>query len=143
MTFQTSRTIAAPPSRVFAAFEEQARLAVWWGPAGFTNTFHTYGFEPGAKWSFLMHGPDGKKFPNEVVVSEIEPPERIVLHHVSKPRYVLTVTLQPTADGGTRVGWNQQFEDPNIESRIEKIILPANEQVLDRLSAEVLREQAG
>jgi uncharacterized protein YndB with AHSA1/START domain len=90
-----------------------------------------------------MHGPDGKKFPNEVVVSEIEPPERIVLHHVSKPRYVLTVTLEPTADGGTRVGWNQQFEDPNIESRIEKIILPANEQVLDRLSAEVLREQAG
>jgi uncharacterized protein YndB with AHSA1/START domain len=33
MTFRASRKIAAPPSRVFAAFEDSARLAVWWGPA--------------------------------------------------------------------------------------------------------------
>jgi uncharacterized protein YndB with AHSA1/START domain len=38
MTFQASRKIAAPPSSVFAAFEDSSRLAVWWGPAGFTNT---------------------------------------------------------------------------------------------------------
>jgi len=31
MTFQASRKIVAPPSSVFAAFEDSARLAVWWG----------------------------------------------------------------------------------------------------------------
>jgi hypothetical protein len=60
-----------------------------------------------------MHGPDGKNYPNEMVITEIEPPKRIVIHHVSQPRYLLTVTLEPTADGGTLVGWNQDFENPD------------------------------
>lgn len=143
MAFQASRKIAAPPSSVFAAFEDSARLAVWWGPAGFTNTFETYEFKPGGKWSFVMHGPDGKNFPNEIVVTEIEPPGRIVIDHVSQPRYLLTVTLEPTEDGGTRVGWNQEFENPEVGRRLEQILVPANEQVLDRLSEEVLRQHRG
>lgn len=141
MTFQTSRKIAAPPSSVFAAFEDSSRLAVWWGPAGFTNTFQAFEFKPDGQWSFLMHGPDGKSYPNEIVVTEIEPFRRIVLHHVSQPRYFLTVTLEPTADGGTLVGWNQDFENPEVGRRMERILVPANEQLLDRLSAEVAREQ--
>lgn len=139
MTFQASRKIAAPPSSVFAAFEDSARLAVWWGPDGFTSTFETFEFKPGGKWSFVMHGPDGKSFPNEIVITEIERPGRIVIHHVSQPRYLLTVTLEPTADGGTLVGWNQDFEDSEMGRRLEKIVVPANEQLLDRLSAEVGR----
>jgi uncharacterized protein YndB with AHSA1/START domain len=143
MTFQVSRKIAAPPSSVFAAFEDSARLAVWWGPAGFTNTFKTYEFKPGGKWSFMMHGPDGKNYPNEIIITEIELPKRIVIHHVSQPRYLLTVTLEPTADGGTLVGWNQDFENPDVGRRMERILVPANEQLLDRLSAEVLRKHGG
>lgn len=139
MTFRASRKIAAPPSSLFAAFADSSRLAVWWGPAGFTSTFHSYAFEPGGKWSFVMHGPDGKDYPNEIVVTAIEPPTRIVLHHVSHPHFLLTVTLEPTADGGTLVGWNQEFEDPAVGRSMERIAVPANEQVLDRLSAEVLR----
>lgn len=141
MTFRASREIAAPPSSVFAAFEDRTRLAVWWGPAGFTNTFDTHALEPGGKWSFVMHGPDGKDYPNEMVVVEVEAPRRIVIRHVSQPRYLLTVTLDPTADGGTRVGWNQEFESPEVGRRMEHIVVPANEQLLDRLSAEVLRER--
>jgi len=143
MTFRASREIAASPSSVFAAFEESDRLAVWWGPAGFTNTFTTYEFKPGGIWSFVMHGPDGKDYPNEIVITEIEPPKRIVIHHISQPRYLLTVTFDPTADGGTLVGWNQEFENPEVGLRMERILVPANEQLLDRLSAEVLRKRGG
>ena len=64
-------------------------------------------------------------------------------HHVSQPRYLLTVTLEPTADSGTLVGWNQDFENPDVGRRMERILVPANEQLLDRLSAEVLREHGG
>jgi len=135
MTFQASRKIAAPPSSVFAVFEESARLAIWWGPAGFTNTFLTFEFTPGGKWSFTMHGPDGKNYLNEIVTAEIEPPQRIVVHHVSLPGYLLTVTLEPTADGGTLVSWNQDFENPEVGRTMERILTPANEQFPDRLSA--------
>jgi uncharacterized protein YndB with AHSA1/START domain len=143
MTSQASRKIAAPPSSVLPAFGDRARLSVWWGPAGFTNTFKTYEFKPGGKWSFMMHGPDGKNYPNEIVIKEIEPPKRIVIHHVSQPRYLLTVTLEPTAEGGTLVGWNQDFENPEVGLRMEPIVVPANEQLLDRLSTEVLPKHGG
>lgn len=142
MSFQTSREIPAHPSSVFAAFKDSARLAVWWGPAGFTNTFKAYEFKPGGKWSYVMHGPDGKDYPNESVFRDIEP-KRIVIQHLSKPRYLLTVSLEPTDSGGTLVRWEQDFENPKVASGIERIVVPANEQNLDRLSAEVLRPQGG
>lgn len=50
--------------------------------------------------------------------------------------------LEPAAEGGTRVGWNQAFENPEVGARMERIVVPANEQLLDRLSAEVLRATA-
>lgn len=143
MTFHASRTIAAPPSSVLAAFADRARLARWWGPSGFTNTFETFAFEPGGHWSLTMHGPDGKRYPSEIVVVQIEPPERLVLHHVSPPRYLLTVTLEPTADGGTLVGWHQEFENPDVGRRLEPVVTAANAQLLARLSSEVSREQDG
>ncbi|MDP2248370.1 MAG: SRPBCC domain-containing protein, partial [Nitrosomonadales bacterium] len=143
MTFQTSREIAAPPSSVFAAFADSARFAAWWGPAGFTNTFKICEFEPGGKWSYVMHGPGGKNYPNESVFRDIEPSKRIVIHHVSQPRYLLTVSLEPTNGGGTLVRWEQDFEDPRVASGIEHIVVPANEQNLDRLSAVVLGSPDG
>jgi uncharacterized protein YndB with AHSA1/START domain len=136
MAFQTSRSIAASPSRVFAAFADSARLSEWWGPAGFTSTFDAFEFRTGGKWSFVMHGPDGKDYPNEMVVAQVDPPQLIVLHHVSQPRYLLTVTLAPAAHGATLVHWHQAFEDAELASRMERIVVPANEQLLDRLAAE-------
>jgi hypothetical protein len=56
---------------------------------------------------------------------------------VSKPRYLLTITLEP-ADNRTRVHWEQAFEKPGVARGITHIVVPANEQNLDRLTAEVL-----
>jgi len=141
-TFRTSRDIPARSDEVFAAFSDAERLARWWGPAGFTNTFHVCEFEPGGRWSFVMHGPDGGNHPNESVFESVEPGEKIVVRHESKPKYRLVITLRPSA-GGTAVSWEQTFEDADVASRIEHIVVPANEQNLDRLSAEVMREGDG
>lgn len=143
MSFQTSRVIPAPPSSVFAAFEDSACFAVWWGPAGFTNTFKVCELKPGGKWLYVMHGPGGKNYPNESVFLAIEPSRKVVIQHVSQPRYLLTVTLEPTDSGGTLVRWEQEFENPKVASGVEHIVVPANEQNLDRLSAEVLRTHDG
>ena len=137
MTFNTSRDIPASVDQVFAAFSDPQRLARWWGPAGFTNTFSVCEFTTGGRWSFVMHGPDGHNYPNESLFAEVEAPSKVVIEHLSAPKYVLTIRLTPSALG-TLVSWSQSFESERVGSRLESIVVPANEQNLDRLSAEVL-----
>lgn len=141
-TFSTSREIPATVEQVFSAFSDPERLARWWGPAGFTNTFNVCELRTGGRWSYVMHGPNGGNYPNESVFAEIESPAKIVIEHVSKPKYRLTIVLA-SSETGTVVSWAQAFEDAAVASRIEHIVVPANEENLDRLSAEVLRDVAG
>jgi uncharacterized protein YndB with AHSA1/START domain len=136
--FKTSREIPATPQQVFAAFSPE-RLAKWWGPEGFTNTFNLCEFKTGGKWSFTMHGPDGKNYPNECLFDEVRAPTKVVVHHISEPKFSLTITLSPS-DNGTHVSWWQAFENSDIASKVEHIVVPANEQNLDRLTAEVLHK---
>ncbi len=102
-TFRTYREIPAAVDQVFAAFSPD-RLARWWGPAGFTNTFHVCELESSGRWSLTMHGPDGHDYPNECIFAEVEPPRKVVVEHVSKPKYRLTIELIPSANG-TVVSW--------------------------------------
>lgn len=137
-TFSTSREIPATAEQVFAAISHPERLARWWGPAGFTNTFSVCEFKNGGNWSLIMHGPDGKNYPNENVFAEIESPGKVVVQHASEPKYRLTITLAPSA-AGTVVSWSQAFESAEVARRLEHIVVPANEQNLERLSVEALR----
>ena len=140
-SYDTSRQIPARPEQVFAALTASERLARWWGPAGFTNTFQTCDFKNGGRWSLVMHGPDGRNYPNESVFAEIVPAKKVVIQHVSEPKFRLTITLTPSA-AGTLLSWSQAFENEELGRSIEPIIVPANEQNLDRLTAEVLRQPA-
>jgi uncharacterized protein YndB with AHSA1/START domain len=135
--FKSSREISATPEQIFAAISDPARLARWWGPAGFTNTFEVCDFKPGGKWNFTMHGPDGAHYKNESVFGEIEAPGKVVIRHVCEPLFTLTITLVPSG-AGTLLTWLQEFENPDFASRMAHILEPANEQNLDRLTAEVL-----
>ena len=136
-TFQTSRDIAAEPAAVFAAFTDPERLARWWGPDGFRNTFESCDFRPGGKWKFTMHGLDGSTYPNEAVFVAIEPGRLVVIDHVCQPLFRLTVELLPGATG-TLVRWTQVFEDAAIAAAVAHIVEPANDQNLRRLEAEVI-----
>ena len=138
-TFDTSREIPATVEQVFAAISDPERLARWWGPAGFTNTFQACEFRNGGRWSFVMHGPDGRNYPNENVFAEIEPAEKVVIDHVVEPLFRLTIRLASSA-AGTVVSWSQTFESAEVARRVESIVVPGNEQNLDRLSDEVLRK---
>jgi uncharacterized protein YndB with AHSA1/START domain len=136
--FDTSRVIPAPIEHVFAAISDPERLARWWGPAGFTNTFHVCEFRTGGRWVYTMHSPNGGNPDNESLFELIEPPHKLVIRHTSLPLYRLTIKLTPSEDG-TLVSWSQDIDDPEVAKRIEKIVVPANEQNLDRLTDEVMR----
>lgn len=136
--FVHSRLIDAPRERVFRAFSDPTHLARWWGPAGFSSTFHEFDFRPGGLWRFDLHGPDGTDYPNESVFVDVLEPERVVFDHVSGHHFQMTVSF--TAVGQqTRVDWRQVFDTAEERERIAEFVIPANEQNLDRLTAEVLR----
>jgi uncharacterized protein YndB with AHSA1/START domain len=130
--FRSHRVVPYQPQPVFAAFQRPELLAQWWGPTGFTNTFEVFEFEAGGRWKFVMHGPDGSSYPNESVFLELHAPSKLVIHHVSQPRFALTVTLA-AHETGTAITWSQAFEDAAVAARVRHIVEPANEQNLDRL----------
>jgi uncharacterized protein YndB with AHSA1/START domain len=132
-TIRTSRTLLFSPMVVYGAFASPDQLAQWWGPDGFTNTFEVFEFKVGGKWKFVMHGPDGQHYPNESVFAQLEPGRKVVIEHVCAPHFTLTITLAPVA-GGTLVSWEQVFADAKTAQTVQRIVGPANEQNLDRLT---------
>jgi uncharacterized protein YndB with AHSA1/START domain len=132
-TLRSDRVLPHPPEAVVAAFADPLRLAAWWGPAGFTNTFEVFEFRPGGAWVFVMHGPDGQDYPNRCEF-QVTDADRIVIRHSVAPLFTLTVRLQAVA-GGTRLDWQQAFDDPAVAASLRAFCEPANEQNLDRLAA--------
>lgn len=132
--FQTERTLPFAPTEIFEAFAQPEKLARWWGPNGFTNTFEVFEFKPGGRWKFVMHGPNGANYNNENVFEKIDRPLTVVIRHVSAPQFVLTVTLEER-QGQTHLSWVQEFADAAVAASVRHIVEPANEQNLDRLTS--------
>ena len=156
----SSRTLDATPEAIWAAFADPDRLARWWGPAGFTNTFHHFDFRPGGEWRFTMHGPlpqlprspaaspsapvapapaappDIRDFPNHSVFVELVQPRRIVLDHIVAPIFRAILTFERTGDR-TRIDWLMRFDAAEVCAALKPICVPCNEQNFDRLEAEL------
>ncbi len=94
-----TRELAAPRELVWTAWTDPAHLARWWGPRGFTNTIHELDVRPGGAFRLTMHGPDGTDYPNEHRFVELVRPERIVIEHVTGPRFRLTATFEARGAG--------------------------------------------
>ena len=77
----TTRVIHAPRELVWNAFTDPKALAQWYGPNGCTLTTKVFEFMEGGDWIFVMHGPDGRNYPNHVHFIEIVEPVRIVHDH--------------------------------------------------------------
>ena len=138
----TSRVLPFRRGDVYLAIADPQRIARWWGPEGFTSTTETCDFRQGGHWRFVFHGPDGKDYPNHNIFVLIEPARRVVIRHEDPTHgFRLTISLQDEGKG-TRVGWQQVFDDASERDRMAPICIPANEQNLDRLHAEVASRSA-
>jgi uncharacterized protein YndB with AHSA1/START domain len=113
-----TRHLAAPRALVFKLWTDPKHLAKWWGPKGFTNPVCEFEARAGGRIYIDMKGPDGTVYPMDGTVSEIVPPERLVLictccgDDSGKPgiESVTTVTFHAEA-GGTRM---------ELEARVTK-----------------------
>lgn len=136
--FSTSRLLPASAGVVFQAFSNPKVLARWWGPKGFTNTFETFEFKPGGTWRFVMHGPDGQDYANLSVFEEVSP-QRIVIRHLETVHaFTLVITLD-AVNNGTRLWWRQVFDTAEEAEKVRPYVPRCNEEVLDRLEAEVAK----
>jgi uncharacterized protein YndB with AHSA1/START domain len=135
-SFRHSRELTASPEAVFQAFSDPARLARWWGPDGFTNTFDVFEFRAGGRWIFTMHGPDGKDYPNESRFVEIVPGALVRIRHVSQPHFEATFSFEPSANA-TMLSWVMAFENEQFAENAREFLESANEQNLNRLALEV------
>jgi len=133
----SSRIINGSRDLIFKAWTDPLHLEKWWGPAGFTNTFHEYNLEPGGNWSFTMHGPDGKNYRNECVFIEIKAPVKLVWDHVTGPIFQLVANFDELPDNKTRVTFRQIFRSPKECENIKVYAVNANEENFDRLEQEL------
>lgn len=130
----TTRVIAAPVARVFSAWTDPDQLARWWGPNGFTNTFHKFELKPGGFWEFTMQGPPGD-FHNTCVFKRIEPPGYLEFDHLKEMHfYKVMVTFTEVPDG-TRIDWIMRFDSAEELAPIREFISKANEENMDKLKA--------
>jgi uncharacterized protein YndB with AHSA1/START domain len=135
----TRRLLEAPREQVFDAFADPNRLTRWWGPKGFTSTFHEFDLRPGGVWRFVLHGPNGADYQNESVFVEVVKLGRIVFNHVSRPRFQMTLTLDASARTKTTITWRMLYETADECAKVRVFAVDANEQNLDRLEAELAR----
>lgn len=131
----SERVFDAPRAVVFRAFADPDRLARWWGPKGFANTFHEFDLRPGGAWRFVMRGPDGAEYPLTKEFVEVAPPERVVLRQLGGTHSFRMAMTYATDGGGTRVTWRMRFDSPEEGERVRSFIATANEQNFDRLAA--------
>lgn len=109
-----SRDFDAPRELVFQAYTDPRHTGSWWGPDGFTNTVHEMDVRPGGMWRFIMHGPDGKDWPNRITYREVAAPERLVFDHGEDVdndpgAFHVTITFDDLGGGRSRVTQRMLF----------------------------------
>ncbi|MDE2585148.1 MAG: SRPBCC domain-containing protein, partial [Betaproteobacteria bacterium] len=105
---------------VWKAMVEPEHMQRWWGPDGFSIEGVTMDLRVGGTWTFVMVGPDGTRFPNHSVFTEITPPSRLAFDHGDGERvwFEASIDLQDTGSG-TLVTLRQLY--PSKEFRNEVV----------------------
>ncbi len=88
--------ISAPRELVFTMWTEPEYIAKWWGPMGFTITIKEMDVRPDGFWRFMMHGPDGRDYRNEIQYRKVIRPELITFDHGPSPIYHMTARFTDT-----------------------------------------------
>jgi uncharacterized protein YndB with AHSA1/START domain len=138
-TIITTREVNADIDKAFRSWTDPIHLAKWWGPKGFTNTFNVYDLRPGGKWSFVMHGPDKRDYPNECVFIKIEKPSFVSWDHLPKPVFQVQTSFEKITNEKTKIIFRMIFENPEECNTLRSFIEEKNEENFDKLE-NVLKE---
>ncbi|HRH60486.1 MAG TPA: SRPBCC family protein [Chitinophagaceae bacterium] len=133
----SSRIVNAPRELVYRAWAEPEHLKNWWGPKGFSNTFHEFDFRVGGRWKFIMHGPEKGNYPNECEFTQIDKPSLIAWKRYSKPLFRVVAAFEEVAESKTKIIFKQIFDTAEECSKVKKFAVEKNEENFDRLEDEL------
>ena len=141
-----TRLYDAPVALVWDAWTDLAQLAQWWGPRGFTITTKSKDLRPGGSWDYIMHGPDGKDWPNFARYHEVEQHKLLVYDHGAtsadaKPMFHVTARFSDVG-GKTQLDMRMTFASAE-EAQQSRVFIKAagGNSTWDRL-AEYLEKEA-
>lgn len=135
----TTRVLNFPQELVFKAWSDPEHFKKWWGPKGFTNTFHEFDFREGGKWTFTMHGPEQGNYENDVEFIKIEQPNLIAWKRHSKPLFQILTTFEVVSENETKVVFKMLFETEEECQKLKPYVVDKNEENFDKLEIELLK----
>jgi uncharacterized protein YndB with AHSA1/START domain len=120
-----TRTLDAPPERVWDAWTRPEEFAAWFGTADVPVDTVGLDVRPGGTWTADMHLPDGPVVHWTGEYLEVDPPHLLVLTMTDDPslaaRETITVALHPAGPGTemtvTQTGGNltaEQYEQTTV-----------------------------
>ena len=128
-----TRIFPVTREKLFRAWSDPVLLKEWWGPAGFTNTFHEFDFRIGGRWRFTMHGPDKGNYENECEFTQIMAPELIAWKRHSKPLFQIIARFEEVGENSTRLIFTMRFDTPEECQKLKPYVVDKNEENFDRL----------
>lgn len=104
------RVIDASPEKIYRAYTDPAILSQWFAPKPWRITDAVIEPKVGGRFDFVMHGPEGERFPNSGVFLEVVPNRRLISTDAFTPDWkpggqpfmVARIELEPTGDGRTK-----------------------------------------
>lgn len=119
-----TRLLNAPQELVWEVWTKPEHITHWWGPNGFSVTTHEMSLKPGGVWRFMMHGPDGRDYPNKIVFIEVKKPELLVYKHTGEEetedvKFHVTVNFEKQGNK-TKLTMHSLFDSPEELERVER-----------------------
>lgn len=133
----SSRIFPVDHVLLFRAWSEPNHLKNWWGPAGFTNTFHEFDFRVGGRWKFVMHGPDKGNYQNECEFTKIVAPSLIEWKRITQPLFNVVAQFEIVTQHQTKLIFKMVFDTPEECAKIKKFVVDKNEENFDKLELEL------
>jgi uncharacterized protein YndB with AHSA1/START domain len=128
---------AASPERVWQLWADPRQLERWWGPPEYPATMTAHDLRPGGRVEYHMTGPTGDQPRGLWEVVKVDPPRSLVFRDLfaddngqpnpDLPSATATVTIEPMADGKTRMSIESQFQS---REAMEKVLAMGMEQGL-------------
>jgi uncharacterized protein YndB with AHSA1/START domain len=105
-------------------------------------------FREGGVWRYMMHGPDGRNYPNRIIYEELKEPERMVYMHDNDSdndpgHFRTTITLEDEK-GETKITLRMLCKSSAMKKHIEEHgAIEGGKQTLARLEAYVTKQSGG
>jgi uncharacterized protein YndB with AHSA1/START domain len=129
----STRIFNVPRELLFRAWSEPEHLKNWWGPAGFTNTFHEFDFRVGGRWRFTMHGPEKGNYQNDCEFIKIEEPSFIAWKRYSQPIFQVVAVFEEVSTDKTKLIFKMLFHTAEECKKIKLFAVEKNEENFDKL----------